>query len=727
MKECPECGRCEDDQLRDCPEDGSLLQAALSGPRLIDNRYLLLRCLGKGGMGSVYLAQHIELQKNFALKLILHSVLSDPHSLVRFRNEAKVLGRLQHPNIVQVTDYGIDDRDGGLPYLVMEHLKGRTLRYFLSEHGPLDIGHALPLLESIASALDYAHACGILHRDLNPKNVFLVQEGDVETRVKILDFGLARLAGNRQVRREGPSSESVSGPPPVTSTDVTRTIGPEEISGGLQKFPPGSGERLTQVGFIMGTPGYIAPEVLQGFGAATASDIYSFGILMYETLAGKRPDLAISPTSEHSSIPKEIEQALFQPLHNEPGKRPTKAMDALRHLEKAHARHQYGLWKHTEWPKRIGLAAGLTLMLVLLFFLLKGFPLLVNLENFLVDLRFRAVPWHPPAESIVLVSIDEATLDADPAHLVNKADEMGIFLQSVVEAGARGIVLDFLLPESWGRSESFAKLILNNQDKVILASYIKEDGQLLGTECLRGLIMAALGSEVRAGALFGFLNMRPDPDGRIRRAQPGYQVRDEQTLLSLPSKAFRLATGSELTGKLIEQPLWIDFSADWTKFQKISWKDLRDTLGERPDAFNQKMVLVGGDYEASQDFHRIPQRRGAQGELSGLLIQALTLNTWLQGRPIQEVNRILALLPAVLIFLVFSTILLVRLKVIWPTIVLLVLLTGYGFWSFLLFLRSRQLVFFGTPLLLCFLATIAIFFIRRRLTFLEKPAAQGRQ
>jgi CHASE2 domain-containing sensor protein len=239
--------------------------------------------------------------------------------------------------------------------------------------------------------------------------------------------------------------------------------------------------------------------------------------------------------------------------------------------------------------------------------------------------------------------------------------------------------------------------------------------------------MAALGSEAHVGGLFGFLNMRPDPDGRIRRAQTGYKVKDGQTLLSLPFKAYRLLTGSGLTGKQLDQPLWIDYSADWTKFHKISWKDLRDVLGERPDAFNQRMVLVGGDYEASQDFHRIPQRQGSQGELSGLLIQALTLNTWLQDRPIHELNRFLALLPAVVIFLVFSFLLLARPRIFLPTIIFLSLLLGYALLSVLLFIRSRQLVSFGIPLLLSLLGIIAIFFIRRRLTFLEKPVAEGRQ
>ncbi len=726
MKECPQCGRCEDDQLGNCPKDHSLLQASLSGLRLIDNKYLLLLCLGKGGMGSVYLARHVELQKNFALKLIQHSALSDPQYLVRFRNEAKALGKLQHPNIIQVTDYGIDSRDGGLPYLVMEYLKGKTLRQFLGENGPLDIEQAAPLLHSIAIALDYAHACGVLHRDLNPKNIFLVRGEKTEAQARILDFGLARIIGERYPGKEIIPSPPVINSPPVPSMDVTRTLVSAEKSAEPGESPIEERERLTEVGVIMGTPGYIAPEIIHGRAATAASDVYSFGVIMYELVVGKRPDPASTPSSTNPSIPQELDRALLTPLKEEPAERPQKAVDALKMLQNAYAGFRYRVWQRTEVPKRIGVALGLTLVLALLFFSLKGLPVFANFENFLFDLRLRALPQRAPTDSIILVSIDEATLQADPTLLVDKADEMGFLLQRVLDAGAQGVAFDFILPAIWGESESFAKLILNNLDRVVLASYIKEDGSLLGMECLQGLTMAAIGSEAQAERLFGFLNMQPDPDGRIRRALAGFKSRDERTFLSLPAKAYRMLTQKDLTGKQMEKPAWIDYSADWTKFQKISWKDLPGVLAERPEAFEQKIVLVGGEYEAAQDFHRIPQRRGAPSEVSGLLIQALTLNTWLQDRPFHEVNRFVAFLPAALIFLLFSILFLTRAKTSSPVIILFSLLGGYVFLSVLLFRRSRQLVFFGTPLLVLLVAIIAVFFIRRRLAFMEEPAAEGR-
>ncbi|GAG13998.1 unnamed protein product, partial [marine sediment metagenome] len=173
MKECPKCGKCLSDSRENCPNDDSYLEVHLKGSAIIDGKYLLERCLGRGGMGAVYKAQHIELQKFFALKLIKHSILADPTYLARFRTEAKALGKLKHPNIIEVTDYGIDPRDGGIPYLVMEYLEGDTLRNHFNKEGFFVLEKAFPILESAASAIDYAHSCGILHRDLNLKNIFL--------------------------------------------------------------------------------------------------------------------------------------------------------------------------------------------------------------------------------------------------------------------------------------------------------------------------------------------------------------------------------------------------------------------------------------------------------------------------------------------------------------------------------------------------------------------------
>lgn len=749
MKECPVCGKCLDDDQLQCPMDGSSLNVSFDGPRLIDRKYLLVRCLGKGGMGSVYLAQHVELQKNFALKLIQHSSLSDPAYLARFQTEAKALGKLKHPNIVQVTDYGIDSRNGSIPYLVMEYLEGKTLLYHLHKKGPLTIDEAIPVLESIADAVDYAHSLGILHRDLNLKNVFLIRGASSRMQAKILDFGLARMIGEPplQEKREIPKK-----PFPRANHEKqeikTKTLiieGDRKDDSSEEESPPSpSGElsseemeRLTQVGTVMGTPGYIAPELLRGCDATKASDMYSFGVLTYEILVGNHPfkdiphlhqeqDSLPIPSTEQPAVPPELDQAILAPLQKEPDMRPKNALDVVRQLQNAYSRYQYRLWRIKEVPKRIRLTGALTIIFILLFWIVQALPIAKSIEYFAVDLRFQLLPSQPPDERILLVSIDEATLQADPTLLVEKADEMGILLQGVLDAGARGVAIDFLLPERWNTSESFAKLILKNQAKVILASYIKEDGSILGMECIKGLIMAALGSTERAEALFGFLNMEPDLDGRLRCMQIGLQNQEGRRVYSMPVRAFQVLTGGDLSDEQTEQLLWIDYSIDWNKFLRISWKDLSSLINQRPDFFQDKIVLVGGEYEGSQDYHRIPRRLERKDEASGLVIQALTLNTLFQDKLIHDLNVFYVFLPLTAVFMFFSAIFLIRPKIFPFVIILFILLAGCVLMIFFAFIWNRLLLSARIPYIPLLLALIPVFLVRRKLNFVAKPSTEVR-
>ena len=144
--------------------------------QLIDGKYELRRALGRGGMGVVYLAYHRGLQREVALKVI-KPTRQGSEFLARFRAEATALGRLRHPHIVDVTDFGVDPRGTGMPYLVMEHLAGVTLDRALHS-GRMSLADGLPVLSAIASAIDFAHEHGILHRDIKPENVFLSQGGD---------------------------------------------------------------------------------------------------------------------------------------------------------------------------------------------------------------------------------------------------------------------------------------------------------------------------------------------------------------------------------------------------------------------------------------------------------------------------------------------------------------------------------------------------------------------
>ena len=301
MKECPACHVCSDDPATTCPFDGTTLATGFDGPALIDNKYRLERRLGRGGMGAVYRARHVGLGRDFALKLIHTAEAADPSFRQRFEIEAQALGKLRHPHIVDVTDYGVDPRGHGLPYLVMELLEGGSLHDLLAK-GPLDPAEALPLLTSIAEAVDYAHQQGILHRDLKPSNVFV---SDDRNTVKILDFGLARLLGRAPgatspgAQRRDLTGEDGSALKPGGSEPKGRDETPDVAA--LVPDPGGSGEpaepRVTEQGMVVGTPDYMAPEALQGAQPTPALDVYAFGAMAYELVVGRPRSLARSRRS----------------------------------------------------------------------------------------------------------------------------------------------------------------------------------------------------------------------------------------------------------------------------------------------------------------------------------------------------------------------------------------------------------------------------------------------
>ena len=174
MRVCPRCSTCLDDDVEVCPLDEATLEPSIPGTRVIDGTYRLERVLGTGGMGVVFRARHLGLERSCAVKVIELSSSSDPEIEARFRLEAAALGRLKHPNIVDVTDFGVDSRERGLAYLVMEYLEGSTLADYSLRHRPLPVDLILHVIDGVAAAIDYAHANGVLHRDLKPSNIFLV-------------------------------------------------------------------------------------------------------------------------------------------------------------------------------------------------------------------------------------------------------------------------------------------------------------------------------------------------------------------------------------------------------------------------------------------------------------------------------------------------------------------------------------------------------------------------
>jgi serine/threonine protein kinase len=202
MLHCPICGRHYSTETQVCPEDNSPLQAdstavgeAPVDPLIghtLDHKYRIEKRLGIGGMGTVYRARHLLIDRPVAIKVLNPRFVEDEAAQLRFRREARAAGRLQHTNAVGVTDFG--STSDGYVYIVMELLEGRTLREVLAKEAPLDTARAVALMLQTADAVAASHDAGIIHRDLKPANIFIVQNSEVPAVVKVLDFGIAKLA-----------------------------------------------------------------------------------------------------------------------------------------------------------------------------------------------------------------------------------------------------------------------------------------------------------------------------------------------------------------------------------------------------------------------------------------------------------------------------------------------------------------------------------------------------
>jgi serine/threonine protein kinase len=215
---------------------------------MVGGRFRLIETIGEGGMGQVWRAVQEPLNRDAVIKVIKKEYAHDPDYRDRFVREARAIAALSHPNIVHVYDFGVVEN--GQPYLAMEALKGRTLFDVLAQEGPLEEKRALYIVASIARALAVVHNLKIIHRDLKPDNVFVVATPHEEI-VKVLDFGLAKEVKNA----EGKAQQSV----------------------------------------IVGTPGYMAPEHVQGKEISPAADIYALGLIWWEMLVGHQPYADKSP------------------------------------------------------------------------------------------------------------------------------------------------------------------------------------------------------------------------------------------------------------------------------------------------------------------------------------------------------------------------------------------------------------------------------------------------
>jgi serine/threonine protein kinase len=255
MKTCPVCDTPYPDQHATCPTDGAVLfeSRELAPDYVVRSKYRILRKIGQGGMGVVYLAEHRMLGGKVALKFLATELSRNPQFVKRFRNEARAAYQLRHPNIVEVTDLD-QDEDGSL-FIAMEFVEGPSLRSVLRHaQGPLPVVRALQIAKDIAAGLSAAHARGAIHRDIKPENILVGMRPDGGEQAKVLDFGIAAM------------TESI--------TNLSRTHG------------------------LLLTPEYAAPEQWRGTPAGDLdgrTDLYALGGVLYEMLAGRTPFRAENP------------------------------------------------------------------------------------------------------------------------------------------------------------------------------------------------------------------------------------------------------------------------------------------------------------------------------------------------------------------------------------------------------------------------------------------------
>jgi eukaryotic-like serine/threonine-protein kinase len=305
-KTCPVCATVYPDSDAFCPKDGTTLRldegaSSLVGSVIAD-RYLVSKLLGEGGMGQVYLAGHVRLPQQAAIKVLHSSMVKDPGAVARFNREAANAARIEHERVARVFDFG--ETTEGLVYLAMEFVPGKTLRDILDEGGALPAARVANLVYQIAEGLDAAHRISIVHRDLKPDNVLVITDEQGVDRCKVVDFGIAKAFDDSESRKT----------------------------------------QLTQAGAIIGTPEFMSPEQVLGEQLDARSDVYALAVVAFNLFTGELPFSATTPErsltarliSDPQTLhdvapqvpwPAPLQQAFDSALAREPNERTATALE----------------------------------------------------------------------------------------------------------------------------------------------------------------------------------------------------------------------------------------------------------------------------------------------------------------------------------------------------------------------------------------------------------------
>jgi len=286
--------------------------------RTLDEKYIVEERLGAGGMGAVYRARHLSMERPVAIKFLHQRLVEDEAARIRFQTEGRAAVKLRHTNAGSVTDFG-QTAEGSF-YIVMELLEGRTLREILTREAPLETARAISLMLQASAAVAAAHEAGIIHRDLKPSNILVTQSADQPAVVKVLDFGIATFT------------------PDDDDDDMTT---------------------LNQTNSVIGTPRYMSPEQYNGQDLTPAADVYSLGVILYEMLSGMVPfsgstpaeiaqkhanDSPHSPREVVAAIPADVERIVLKALEKQPADRFANAAEF--HQELLETAERLGLEHH---------------------------------------------------------------------------------------------------------------------------------------------------------------------------------------------------------------------------------------------------------------------------------------------------------------------------------------------------------------------------------------------
>ncbi len=300
---CPTCATEYAADLRFCPNDGSVLRP-IANPEgdligsVIDDRYYLLEKVGQGGMGEVYLGEHVRTRRRCAVKIVSRLLAADPEAIGRFIREATNAGRINHPNVATIYDFG--ETADGLLYLAMEYVDGEPLSRVIEREGALTPARAVEIARQVADGVGAAHELGIVHRDLKPSNIMVARDRKGRDLVKVVDFGIARATAEEQ-------------------------------------------QRLTRTGLVLGTPEYMSPEQLIGDPVDARSDIYALGCILYEMLTGdhafggttaqvitrRLTEAPPRPREKNPAIPKALDDVIVTALGRTPQER-FQTLDVMR-------------------------------------------------------------------------------------------------------------------------------------------------------------------------------------------------------------------------------------------------------------------------------------------------------------------------------------------------------------------------------------------------------------